>query len=545
MPEPGPSTPTEPPGPDDDTGYFGPDSWSWKVFLHPATQVMIAQITNALESPHIVFQHVLAEHDPVFGAPSRTAQVRNGPQVTFFERVVRTVSVPAPILFGSKSQADLAARKLFNYHRPMRGTMAGSSREYSATDESSMLFAAVTIVHAAILAYENFAYENGRRVPGLSDREMCEYLSEGSQIAVLMGVPRETFPTTPDDLDRYYESVADQFCTKQGWSADRLRAIRLLTTLGDGRRLRHVAVDLTLALSELMCMAVVPEMFRRGNGIPRIADPLLRLMYIAAQPLFRRLGSSASLTARVHDLYRRDDPQTTRLLDDALRLTASPAEAYSLPLASTHLTRHGDGRATGDHSAVQEAFDELPAVDAGELRGRWRGTEILTNHTLDGSLERIGWYGKHFDADGRAMPILIQTPAGRVYPLNPAMIPTPLLLKPPRFPTRVDQVLRRILHATAPILSSDRPAASVRMIGYRGKQTAAMIYDKQPVIDTFKSAGPNLVLGAMQSRAEDRPHFFLLERDDAVQDGAGTRHSITRRAHSGRPSRGRAASASA
>lgn len=52
------------------------------------------------------------------------------------------------------------------------------------------------------------------------------------------------------------------------------------------------------------------------------------------------------------------------------------------------------------------------------------------------------------------------------------------------------------------------------MMDYRGEQTAAMIYDKQPVIDLFKSAGPNVVLGAMQSRAEDRPHFFLLEKDD-------------------------------
>ncbi|MCT1354885.1 MULTISPECIES: oxygenase MpaB family protein [Gordonia] len=499
---------------DGDVGYFGPDSWSWKVFLHPATQVMIAQITNALESPHIVFQHVLAEHDPVFGAPSRTARVPDGPQVTFFERVQRTVSVPAPILFGSKSQADLAARKLFNYHRPMRGTIAGTSEKYAATDESSMLFAAVTIVHAAMLAYENFAYQDGRRVRRLTKEEVCEYLSEGAQIAVLMGVPRDAFPTSPDQLDDYYDSVADQFRTKQGWSADRLRAIRLLTTLGNGRRPRHVAVDLVLGLSELMCLAVLPEVFRRGNGVPTIADPLLRLMYVAVQPLFRRLGSSASLTTKVHDLYRRDDPLTSQLLDNALRLTASHTEPQSFPFASTQLTRHADGRTFGEYSAVQQVFDELPAVEAGELRGRWRGTEILTKHRLDGSLERIGWYGKHFDGEGNALPILIQTQSGRIHPLNPALIPTPLFLRPPKLPQRVDRLLRRVLNATVPITPADRPAASVRMMDYRGEQTAAMIYDKQPVIDLFKSAGPNVVLGAMQSRAEDRPHFFLLEKDD-------------------------------
>ena len=44
-----------------------------------------------------------------------------------------------------------------------------------------------------------------------------------------------------------------------------------------------------------------------------------------------------------------------------------------------------------------EFFDELPAVAAQEITGRWRGSELATGHPLDGLLAASGWYGKQFD----------------------------------------------------------------------------------------------------------------------------------------------------
>lgn len=313
-----PADPSADPPPDH--GYFGPGSLSWEVFLHPASQVMIAQITNLLEMPHIVFQHVLAHHDPVFGAPPRSRQRQGGPQVTFLERVVRTVSVPAPLLFGSTAEADRAARRLFNYHRPMHGTLADSGDDYAATDADSMLFAAVTIAHAAWLAYENFAYVGGHRVPPFTDEQARQYLSEASYLGALMGAPREQFPTSREELDRYYDSVSDLFRTKPGWAGDRLRALGRLFRPGDGRRARHMAADAALLASEVMSFAAIPARFRRLNGVPVILDPVLRAMYVCWQPLFRRLAADPRWTEKVYDIYRRGDADTTRLLDTALEL---------------------------------------------------------------------------------------------------------------------------------------------------------------------------------------------------------------------------------
>ncbi|MBB1030305.1 DUF2236 domain-containing protein [Dietzia sp. SLG310A2-38A2] len=303
-----------------DLGYFGPGSMSWRVFLHPATQAMIAQVTNLIESPHIVFQHVLIDHDPMFGARSRTTHRGDGPRVTFYDRVVRTVSVPAPLLFGSTAEADKAARRLFNYHRPMHGILSDTRQPYAATDDSSMLFAAVTIAHAAWLAYENFGFARGRRVPPLTEDEVRQYLTEASQFGALMGAPKDQFPTSRDELDRYYESVSGEFRTTTGWTRDRLRAVSRLFRPGDGRRPRHMAADTLILISELMCFAVIPAEFRRLNGVPKALDPVFRLMYLCATPAFSALGTSSRLTDKVHEIYRRDDPEITRLLDGALEL---------------------------------------------------------------------------------------------------------------------------------------------------------------------------------------------------------------------------------
>jgi hypothetical protein len=45
---------------------------------------------------------------------------------------------------------------------------------------------------------------------------------------------------------------------------------------------------------------------------------VFRLMYVRAMPAFWALGTSSRLTERVHEIYRRDDPEITRLLDAAL-----------------------------------------------------------------------------------------------------------------------------------------------------------------------------------------------------------------------------------
>ncbi|WP_313002624.1 DUF4334 domain-containing protein, partial [Brevundimonas sp.] len=69
-----------------------------------------------------------------------------------------------------------------------------------------------------------------------------------------------------------------------------------------------------------------------------------------------------------------------------------------------------------------------------------------------------------------------------------------------------------VFRAAAPLLATQSPTARLRRVDYRGRITAAMIYDRQPIIDVFRSVGPNHRLGLMDARGFP-PFFFLLDRE--------------------------------
>ena len=65
---------------------------------------------------------------------------------------------------------------------------------------------------------------------------------------------------------------------------------------------------------------------------------------------------------------------------------------------------------------------------------------------------------------------------------------------------------------------TEKSQARLRMVAYRGKVSATMIYDFLPICDSFRRIDANTVLGAMDQKGDRHPFFFSLER---VVDGAG------------------------
>jgi hypothetical protein len=51
------------------------------------------------------------------------------------------------------------------------------------------------------------------------------------------------------------------------------------------------------------------------------------------------------------------------------------------------------------------------------------------------------------------------------------------------------------------------------MIEYRGRTTAAMLYDDLPINDVFRKIDDNNVLGIMDLKGMAQPFFFRLARD--------------------------------
>ncbi|MBB3085728.1 GXWXG domain-containing protein [Geodermatophilus sabuli] len=176
--------------------------------------------------------------------------------------------------------------------------------------------------------------------------------------------------------------------------------------------------------------------------------------------------------------------------------------------AARWLTAHRGGAAPVD---VLAFFDRLPAVGPDAMVGRWRGAELRTGSRLDGLLTAHGWYGKEvLDAD-TVHPLLFPDRAGRPRPVQPAPAPLSLLRHAPALARGAPA--RAAFAVLRPLLRTRRPAARVRVLAYRGVTTAAVVYDRLPVVDVLRAVTPDVLLGLMDLRDLPEPFFFVLERD--------------------------------
>lgn len=164
--------------------------------------------------------------------------------------------------------------------------------------------------------------------------------------------------------------------------------------------------------------------------------------------------------------------------------------------------RHGAG--TDELLAM---FDGLEPVPIPALLGRWRGAGLPTGHPLDGLLEACGWFGKAFEDAERAFPLLFGR-AGEVQ-VDPARLP--LRLAAPLW-RHARQLVPFAFRALRPMLTTGAASARLRVLEFRGKSGAAMLYDAQPVIDIFRRIDGAQLLGLMDCRYFDAPLFFTLER---------------------------------
>ncbi len=130
---------------------------------------------------------------------------------------------------------------------------------------------------------------------------------------------------------------------------------------------------------------------------------------------------------------------------------------------------------------LDEIWSALPTVRPEELLGTWRGSEFVTGHRFEGTLTKIGWYGKRFTSLTDVSPIVCRDETGALY----------------------DNV------------ELAKGAASLWTVEFRGEFTATMVYDGQPVLDHFKRAGADTLLGVMNGkgvRDRGRWYYFRLDR---------------------------------
>jgi len=125
-----------------------------------------------------------------------------------------------------------------------------------------------------------------RRLPAA---QRDRYFAEMSQLAVLMGVPREWVPVTAAQVDAYYGSIADKFRPRRGFRREQSKTAAALVVPSDWGDVPKTLGDIALLLSTAVALAVLPRPSRRLHGVPAAADPLLRTLYVASIPCFALL----------------------------------------------------------------------------------------------------------------------------------------------------------------------------------------------------------------------------------------------------------------
>lgn len=177
------------------------------------------------------------------------------------------------------------------------------------------------------------------------------------------------------------------------------------------------------------------------------------------------------------------------------------------PAARRAVLRRGVARAE-----ALALFDSLPAVRVAEMIGIWRGEEVPTGHPLDGLLAPLGWIGKQFTGPDEVQPLVFEGPKGAPIYLSPGLLPMQTLVR--HAPLLRRWGAARLFPLVRGLLRTTDPQARLRDVDYRGVVSAAMVYDRQPIIDPFRRLDSETLLGLMDLRDCPEPYVYMLRRPD-------------------------------
>ena len=163
-----------------------------------------------------------------------------------------------------------------------------------------------------------------------------------------------------------------------------------------------------------------------------------------------------------------------------------------------------------EQQTILEEFRGLPAVEPDAFAGLWKGRGIPAGHPFDGVLENLGWFGKRFTPDMRADALLFRSGERRLIAIDPRWIPLGLALRFHQFGRT--PMARNLFSYLQRRIRAHGPVASLKTMVFDGVESAAMVYDDQPIADHFRRIDERRVMGAMTIRGDERLYFFELER---------------------------------
>jgi len=168
-----------------DAGLFGPESVSWRVLREGSV------VVGGLRA---LLMH--AAHPLVVAGARQTGMYERDP----WRRLERTLRQTFTVVFGTRLEAELAARRIDDVHGAIKGIDAVTGLRYDARDPELLLW-----VHACLVS--SFL-EMERRTLGRLDPAARQRFHEEQMITVEpLRLPRESVPPTVEALDAYIDQV--------------------------------------------------------------------------------------------------------------------------------------------------------------------------------------------------------------------------------------------------------------------------------------------------------------------------------------------------
>jgi uncharacterized protein (DUF2236 family) len=186
-----------------------------------------------------------------------------------YARLRRTAQVMDTIVFGSRDDADRAARRVRAIHRRVRGELAGpagrfpAGTPFAADDPELLLWVLATLVDSALVVYERY-------VGSLSAAERDSYWQDYRVIGGLFGLEDTAMPDDIRDFEGYMRDMLegpDLHVT----SAARELALQIVL-----RPPVPLARRPVLELVNFVTVGLLPARLRREYGLSW--DPLRALM---------------------------------------------------------------------------------------------------------------------------------------------------------------------------------------------------------------------------------------------------------------------------
>jgi uncharacterized protein (DUF2236 family) len=178
----------------EDSGFFGPDSPTWKVWTSPTTIIGFKRSI------------IVETFDPFLAA---AVDQQNGVRAHPMERLDRTGTYFQTVAVGDGRAAIEASELLMKVHARAVGIEPISGLRYNANDPDSQLWIHVTGWHSVLYAYER--YGPGPLTPDQEER----YWADCVIAAELQTCDPAKVPKSRAQVREYYAKVRHRLCVSE------------------------------------------------------------------------------------------------------------------------------------------------------------------------------------------------------------------------------------------------------------------------------------------------------------------------------------------